>query len=255
MTTGSAIDPGAEFRLLPYQVGGAAQNMAVDQAILESVDAGGPATIRFYGWSEPTLSLGYFQMLADRSLHHFSADAPVVRRSSGGGAILHDRELTYSVCVPQPSRLVGTRLDLYAILHGAIARVLAGMGITAIRFADLARPSPDDRFLCFQRRTDEDLVCAGYKILGSAQRRGRKAVLQHGSLLLHASEMAPELPGVGDLAGHRLTASDVASKLQIDLNEAQRWRLTPALLTNDEQDQSSAIMMRRFGSPAWTQKR
>ena len=74
--------------------------MAVDEVLLEAAAADGQCTLRFYRWEEPTLSLGYFQTYADRWQHEPSRDAAVVRRTSGGGAILHDAELTYSFAVP-----------------------------------------------------------------------------------------------------------------------------------------------------------
>src|SRR6185295_18138238 len=90
------------MRLLIDPPGGGAWNMAVDEALLETAATTGQATLRFYQWQEPTLSLGYFQSVADRQQHAASLDCPVVRRASGGGAILPDRELTYSVALPQP---------------------------------------------------------------------------------------------------------------------------------------------------------
>src|ERR1700690_2091076 len=80
--------------------GEGAWNMALDEALLEAAQNEGIATLRFYSWREATLSLGYFQGAADRRLHQASADCASVRRASGGGAILHDCELTYSIALP-----------------------------------------------------------------------------------------------------------------------------------------------------------
>src|SRR5688500_20216584 len=77
-----------------------AWNMAVDEALLESAALENRCTLRFYRWSEPTLSLGYFQRYEDRRQHAASLSCACVRRASGGGAILHDHELTYSLAVP-----------------------------------------------------------------------------------------------------------------------------------------------------------
>src|SRR5882724_9809402 len=85
-----------------------AWNMAVDEALLESAAVDGIATLRLYQWSEPTLSLGYFQPAADRQTHPASRECPLVRRASGGGAILHDRELTYSLAIPEKSARAAT---------------------------------------------------------------------------------------------------------------------------------------------------
>ena len=81
-----------------------ASNMALDEALLESAAAAGAnvrPTLRIYGWPRPTLSLGYFQRAADREMHEASGECDLVRRPSGGGAILHDRELTYALVLPE----------------------------------------------------------------------------------------------------------------------------------------------------------
>src|SRR5687767_13677741 len=92
------------LRLLIDPPASGAWNMAVDEALLASA-AAGVATLRFYTWSQPTLSLGYFQHAHQRDAHAASRSCPLVRRASGGGAILHDRELTYSLAVPLRQRL------------------------------------------------------------------------------------------------------------------------------------------------------
>src|SRR5262245_57717493 len=90
----------SEIRLLSDPPAPGAWNMAVDEVLLTAAAASGQATLRFYTWNEPTLSLGYFQAAADRQQHAASLACTLVRRASGGGAILHDRELTYSVALP-----------------------------------------------------------------------------------------------------------------------------------------------------------
>jgi hypothetical protein len=89
-----------DIRLIIDPPQNGAWNMAVDEALLLDAIEDGSATLRFYQWSEPTLSLGYFQRYADRNQHHASRNCAIVRRQSGGGAILHDRELTYSLVLP-----------------------------------------------------------------------------------------------------------------------------------------------------------
>ena len=96
-------DPSRVLRVIVDPPADGAWNMAVDEALLLSDERTG-LTIRFYQWEEPTLSLGYFQSLAEREQHPPSVDCPMVRRASGGGAILHDRELTYSMVAPLDQR-------------------------------------------------------------------------------------------------------------------------------------------------------
>src|SRR6188474_2624923 len=89
------------LRLIVDPPASGAWNMAVDEALLETAAISGLATLRFYTWQEPTLSLGYFQSAVDRDHHPDGRDCPLVRRASGGGAIIHDRELTYSIALPR----------------------------------------------------------------------------------------------------------------------------------------------------------
>jgi len=250
-------DHGPEtLRCIPVQSDEAAMNMAIDQSILESVDAGGPPTLRFYQWIRPTISLGYFQAWSDRKRHPSSLPVDCVRRSSGGGAIIHDHELTYSLVLPQSRSVIGSRADLYVLIHQAIQAVLLDQGIVTHRFVDLGVSWPKtETFLCFQRRTEQDLVQSGYKILGSAQRRGRAALLQHGSLLLHASDHAPELPGVGDLAGKRLIPEQIADSIVQKLECQTGWTLRNGELTLSERERAVEIATLRFASERWSKRR
>src|ERR1700682_6410647 len=95
-----------------------AWNMAVDQALLEHAASGG-WTLRFYSWIEPTLSLGYFQAHRDRRTHTASRGLPLVRRASGGGAIVHDHELTYSLSGPAPSTRSSATRRRFCAVHAA----------------------------------------------------------------------------------------------------------------------------------------
>ncbi|HEY1784986.1 MAG TPA: lipoate--protein ligase family protein, partial [Pirellulales bacterium] len=90
----SPADP-LDCRLLVDAPASGAWNMAVDEALVDDAAERGTCWLRFYGWSEPTLSLGYFQGHAERLVHRPSRHCPLVRRASGGGAILHDAEITY----------------------------------------------------------------------------------------------------------------------------------------------------------------
>ena len=104
--------------------------MAVDEALLIDAAENGVATLRFYQWSEPTLSLGYFQRYDDRDQHAASRECAVVRRQTGGGAILHDRELTYSLVA---SRQPSARAQLRVALRDGSRRVHRRAGRPTVR--------------------------------------------------------------------------------------------------------------------------
>lgn len=163
--------------------------MARDEATLTLVGKGeSPPTIRFYRWNEPTISLGYFQEYADyERLAPPAGKMAVVRRQTGGGAILHDLELTYSVTLPLTHPLVaGGRCNfLYEHVHAAFAAVLMRHGVPVNRGCKASdAASHRGPFFCFERHSCFDVLVDGRKLIGSAQRRTSGAVLQHGSLVL-----------------------------------------------------------------------
>src|SRR5438105_1742484 len=103
--------------------------MALDEALLETAASRGTYTLRFYRWQTPTLSLGYFQQVSDRAAHWASQNCPLVRRQTGGGAILHDQEWTYSLTAPAGSPLAVDGLALYRQVHQALIEALSSKGL------------------------------------------------------------------------------------------------------------------------------
>lgn len=187
--------------------------MALDEFLLESAVDRGQSTLRWYRWSEATVSLGYFQKEVPPEVAERFAGVPVVRRLSGGGAILHHHELTYALALAGDHPLAADPRALYDLVHQAIIAVLQPAGVpVALRGA--ARPDLEGRFLCFSRGDPFDVVCAGFKVLGSAQRRRKRAVLQHGSLLIRRSEWTPEFPGICDLTPRELDLERLAEELE-----------------------------------------
>ena len=239
--------------------------MAVDEALLEAAADEGQCTLRFYRWEEPTLSLGYFQTYDDRWQHAPSSRSAVVRRASGGGAILHDIELTYSFAVPSRHPLATGRLDFYRAVHAALIEALAQWGIEAAMFAESQNrpPSPStalpkgegrNAFLCFQRRSPGDVLVGDVKIAGSAQRRCRGAVLQHGSVLLACSAAAPELDGLLELAGKAITPPQLIEAWLTRLAEfVGTWH--NGQLSDDEHRHAASLVATKYASSAWTDKR
>lgn len=236
-----------------------AVNMAIDQVLLESVSAGTPPVLRFYQWAQPTLSLGYFQSLADRDTHAASKALPVVRRSTGGGAIIHDRELTYSLSLPWPNDTERSNLDIYRAVHEAIIGALGTFGVQGVphRLSTIGPllPQVPPPFLCFQRRTDEDLLVHGYKVLGSAQRRIQAALLQHGSILLTASIAAPELPGIETLTGLEIPIAELSQSIARFLEPLTGIHWIPHQGRLFDEKSVEDTVTRRFGSRDWTGRR
>ena len=179
------------------------ENMDRDEAMLARAVSGvNRCMVRIYRWQTPTVSLGYFQ--SDQSaVDPRLATCPQVKRLSGGGAILHDVELTYSCVLPDTHSVRHAPLSLYGTVHTELIRLLSECGVQSTMRMDADSggliADPKEPFLCFLRHDDRDIVTAGTKIVGSAQRRRRGHILQHGSILLAASQLVPEVHGIRDL--------------------------------------------------------
>jgi lipoate-protein ligase A len=231
-------------------------NMAVDEVLMEWSARASRCCLRFYRWEEPTLSLGYFQAYEDRERHRSSLGCPVVRRTSGGGAIVHDRELTYSVVLPRGHRLAMRRLVLYRAIHAALIEALSERGITGCLFAGSGEtPSGRQPFLCFQRRAPGDVLVGRIKIAGSAQRRSPGAVLQHGSVLLARSPAAPELPGLNNLVEPHLEATQLLEVWLDTLSQRLGLECQTQPLEDPEWRSVANLAESKYAAPVWTRSR
>ena len=235
-----------------------AWNMSVDQALLESVEATGIPVIRIYRWAPATLSLGYFQILDDRNQHTGSLTCPVVRRASGGGAILHDQETTYSLCFPSSNRWSKRNTEIYTLVHDCITESLNDWEIEVTAYnSEVSKQTEtvSSSFMCFSRRADGDLILDGNKVVGSAQRRSKNALLQHGSVLWERSSFATELPGIEDLAEHSVDTEQIAESFVTRLSKKLDLSMQREELTDAEHEKSRKIMATKFGLESWTRNR
>jgi lipoate-protein ligase A len=245
-------------RLIFDEPADGAWNMAFDEALLEAAAAQGGWTLRFYGWSTPTLSLGYFQRWEDRRQHAASLACPCVRRSSGGGAIVHDMELTYSLVVPGSLRLPLLPATLYELVHQALAESLHDLAnVAAVLHESTPHGVSPERepFLCFQRRANGDLLIGSAKIAGSAQRRLQGAVLQHGSVLLHVSAAAPELPGLSAVSPVAVSSEDLRTAWSVRLGTAFGLKYMAAEDLQSERQRAAELLKCKYGSEGWNRRR
>jgi lipoate-protein ligase A len=202
------------------------------------------------------LSLGYFQHLDDRRQHAPSRECDLVRRASGGGAILHDQELTYSLTLAVGRHVDADLQTFYRTLHQTLIDTLSDFGVTA-RLCE--NPSRRERhaepFLCFQRRSEGDVLIGDHKIAGSAQRRYRTVLLQHGSILLERSDHAPELPGIAQLTGVTLSAGELSERWRERIARELDWTLRPEGLREREVALATQRVQTRYAHDAWTARR
>lgn len=173
-------------------------NLGLDEALLES--SGAPVTVRFYSWKPGALSLGYFQRLADVPA---ALDArAVVRRFTGGGAIHHQRELTFSIAADAEHPLYrGPIAESYARVHAAVARALGTFGVTAeLRGERSLASEREGTGMCFHKSSPLDLVWNERKGVGSAQRRSKGRVLHHGSIKLGTTPLEGDIATLEQVA-------------------------------------------------------
>lgn len=241
--------------------------MAADEALLLAAAESGLATLRFYRWSEPTLSLGYFQPHEDRRQHPASRKCAVVRRQTGGGAILHDRELTYSLTLPAAHPMARNSQQLYSAVHDAFIAALEPFIVTQKSAWKLRRLNQrpkgfatQEPFMCFARRACGDVLLVDAtendsKLLGSAQRRHRGAILQHGSLLLESSPAAPELAGWLDLTGIEISMDGLVDSVTVSLADALALHAIPGRFPFELKSNADQFANSKYSGPAWTKRR
>jgi lipoate-protein ligase A len=240
------------FRLIVDTALDGVKNMARDEAILEAVGRGeSPPILRFYGWSPPTISLGYFQDYAEyESLPPPAGGLAVVRRQTGGGAILHDLELTYSLTVPIDHPFVaGNASRMYEHVHHAASIVLRDLGVPVQRGPQHGGGcSQRGPFFCFERHGPVDLLAAGRKIMGSAQRRTRAAVLQHGSLILDSRYPQQQCATIAQFA--RCDLVELTRELTRRIAGTE---LDPSQLSTPELDRSLQLQ-EKYAGHEWTRR-
>ena len=230
-------------------------NMARDEALMTSVGTGrSPPTLRLYQWEKPTISLGYFQPFADyEALDPPAGTLAVVRRLTGGGARLHDLELTYSLSLPLDHVLLesGSK-TLYETAHEAITAALRSLEVEATQCGHTDDSTPTrGPFFCFERRHEYDLLIDGAKVAGSAQRRTHTAVLQHGSIVLgnrYDQQQTASVPMPIDQSVERLRSAFTTelariTGLQLDPGE---WSHEELVVTEQ--------LVEKYTGPDWTQR-
>jgi lipoate-protein ligase A len=241
------------IRLLPFAGADGATNMSADEAMLESA-VRGTASLRFYTWNEPTLSLGYFQRAEERAADANLSRLAWVRRSTGGAAIVHHHELTYALALP-PGKEWVSQEHWICRAHHIVQRVLTEHGVKS-HAVICGEEQKLGAVVCFLHQTPGDLLINGSKVVGSAQRKMRGATLQHGSILLHRSPFAPELAGICDTPGAPEFAPEPLAKLLTKAFAADTgWALVPGEWTAEERDRIPIIRAEKYANREWNEKR
>ena len=231
-------------------------NMAADEMLLLAAQVNKQAVLRLYQWNPATLSLGYFQSYEDAQKHECTQQVPWLRRSTGGGALLHDQELTYSLIFPSQYLSSQQISHVYDLVHQSLIDTLLQFDIQATTAnATQTSSDPQDSFLCFQRRNASDVLLNNFKIAGSAQRRYRNYVLQHGSVLTGQSVFTPELPGILELSNLNMNADILQSAWVPNLRKLFDTAFIEKPLIDDEKRITTTIQESKFKADTWNMKR
>ncbi len=257
------------WRYIDTGLSDAAYNMAVDEAIAEAVLKGAvPATLRFYGWASPSVSLGCFQKAGEIDRAYCEASGiVVVRRPTGGRAILHGREVTYSFASRNiPPWFSGGLLGTYGHLSRAFCTALRSLGV------DVAMKNRREKgriltgsALCFQSVSYGELSIDGRKVIGSAQKRWKEGFLQQGSIqmaldpalmerVFRNAEARKISSAMTALTDHlpALSTDELKRSILKAFEETFRVRLVPAELTEEEKELVHRFQRRKYQSPEWT---
>jgi lipoyl(octanoyl) transferase len=244
------LNPSPQFvRLLPYEIADGMHNMAADEVLLESA-VGGTASLRFYGWTEPTVSLGYFEPARLLQKDGWLAKLPFIRRPTGGGTLVHHYELTYALALP--ADLVKRRHQSWlGRMHTTMARALSSLGVSTTPVTEEKKTGS----LCFQHFTPGDLVLETAKVVGSAQRKQRGALLQHGAILLATSPHAPALSGIREMTGRSLTPGEIIPALEREFAAETGWMLKAGDWTDRERQRIKELVQIKYSQSSWNRKR
>lgn len=251
-----------QWRLLQTGFETASTNMAIDRAVIVANSQGKvPPTVRFYGWKPPAISIGYFQSLAEEvdlnNCRKLGVD--YVRRITGGGAVFHEDELTYSIVVPESHPEIPKNImESYGRICRALVKGLKHLGIES-EYVPI-----------------NDVVAGGRKISGSAQTRKSRTVLQHGTVIIDVdvdkmfsllrvpdekikdkliADVKQRVTSIKHLIGSEIGFDEAAVAMKKGFEEEFDVELVEGVLTEEEKQLTRKFELECFGAWEWNHKR
>jgi lipoate-protein ligase A len=266
------------WRLLITPPARGAWNMALDESILEHIGRGeSMPTLRLYAWDPACLSLGHAQPFSDVDTRRLKAHGwEVVRRLTGGRAILHTDEITYSVIAPNDEpRLAGSVLESYNRLAQALLLAVERLDIPVEMKESKAANGPNMNPVCFEVPSTYEITVDGKKLIGSAQARKKEGVLQHGSLPLTGDlaricqALVFDDEAAREQASRRLLAR--AATVESALGRGVSWEtaaesfiraferqlgltLERGELSESESKRTEELVKEKYDHPSWTER-
>lgn len=260
------LSPPPIWRLLVTPPATGAENMALDEALMDRARETGEWILRVYSWSQPTLSLGRNQAARGRyDLARITElGLGLVRRPTGGRGLLHDHEITYSVTALAAD--AGDLSESYTHINQLLLEGLRLLGVQAEIAVPTTRKSAPDMSPCFDHPSAGELTLDGRKLAGSAQWRTGGALLQHGSILIadDQSQIAgltigggPAIPApatLGDALAHVPSVCDIGVALSDAIQSSDGTRPTALELDEDLRARTAALVV-RYSDDEWTWRR
>jgi lipoate-protein ligase A len=266
------------WRLLLTPPADGAWNMAVDEAVLEHIGRSrSQPTLRLFAWVPPCLSLGFAQPVADVDLERLKQRGwGLVRRPTGGRAILHTDELTYSIIAPDDEpRVAGSVLESYSRLAAALLEAVKSLHLPVEikdgHDADQETANP----VCFETPSAYEITVEGKKLIGSAQARRKEGVLQHGSLPLTgdltritevltfpdevsrqnaARRLLERATTVHASLGREVKWNDAAQAFVWGFESKLELALEEGVLSESERKRADELVLEKYGRSSWTNK-
>lgn len=247
----------------------ASYNMAMDKAIATAVKRGNsPPTLRLYEWDIPSVSIGYFQRMSDINIDYCrERSIPIVRRPTGGRAILHNHEITYSFSVKtEYGAFSKGLLDSYKKISRAFGLALSKIGL-ASELKLQKEPHRNRSPLCFQSTSYGEITINSKKVIGSAQKRWTDGLLQQGSIpfiidedeiakvfRLKSSEIGKKFTGLKKILSN-LNIESFKDAIRISFEETFDTRLILSSPSQDEISLAEELEIKKYSSPQWNFQR
>ena len=247
-----ALSPSATWRFLDSGSASGARQMAVDDALLTLCGRGcSPLTVRLFDFRPPCLSLGRFQPAPPETCREPALE--VVRRPTGGRAVLHRGDICYSVVAPADHPLVaGSIHQSYGKIARALAEALAILGLPPLQEAAAQSRLPAADW-CFEAMAPHELALDGAKLVGSAQLRRDGILLQQGSIRLAPPDGQPSgATSLEEALGRRVSHREMASALVEGFTRAWGVQFRRGRLTAEEEQLAQRLERERYANPAWT---
>ena len=252
-----------QLRLIDSKENNAFMNMAIDEALLASR----LPVLRFYSWNPAALSIGYFQSIRDFNLDNLKKhNIDLVRRLTGGDAVLHDKELTYSFIIGE-SLMPESVTDSYKIISKGILLALKSLGIKAEMNEEVDKNKKTA--ICFNNPSWYELTVNNKKIVGSAQKRVDGKLLQHGAILLDIgieklaslfktktdiNKLKNKITSINQESKNKITYDQLAEAMEEGFKKNLKAKLIKGTLADQEIKAAKKLAKEKYSTKEWNEK-